>query len=76
MKKIMLVCNEGMSTGVLTEKMKKVAAENNLEVDIRAVAEAGVEREWEDSDVILLGPQIGYLEDNIRLRQTNYDKIS
>lgn len=66
MKKIMLVCNEGMSTGVLTQKMKGVADENNIEVDIRAVPEAGVEREWRNSDVILLGPQIGYLEDNIK----------
>lgn len=66
MKKIMLVCNEGMSTGVLTQKMQMVAEEHNLEVDIRAVPEASVEREWRNSDVILLGPQIGYLEDNIK----------
>lgn len=67
MKKIMLVCNEGMSTGVLTERMKEVAKQHDLDVKIWAVPETTVEREWKDCDVILLGPQIGYLEDNIKL---------
>lgn len=65
MKKILLACNDGMSTGFLTNKMNEYAKQNGLEYEVRAISETALDREWEDSDVILLGPQVGYLKDSV-----------
>lgn len=66
MKKILLVCSAGMSTSFLVTKMKKAAQEKNLNVDIEAVAEAASKDYVGKADVVLLGPQIKYLEKKIQ----------
>ena len=64
MKKIMLVCSAGMSTSMLVSRMLKVADEKNIEVSIFAKAEAQAEEvlETEKIDLVLLGPQVKFLE--------------
>lgn len=65
---ILLCCNEGMSTSFLVNKMQKVAADNKLDVKIWAVAEPRVDTESDTADVVLLGPQLAFLEDKITER--------
>lgn len=65
MKKILLACNDGMSTGYLTNKMNEYIQANNLEYEVRAISETTLDREWQNSDCILLGPQIGYMKSAI-----------
>ena len=60
MKKITLVCASGMSTSLLVSKMKAAAQKMNVEVEIRATAESNFAEFEKDTDVVLLGPQIGY----------------
>ena len=61
MKKITLICGVGMSTSLLVSKMEEVAKNKGINVEIRATAE-GKFREYEnDTDILLLGPQVGYL---------------
>jgi len=64
MKNILLVCNQGMSTSFLVEKMKTVAKNENLAIHIWAVSDAELNDNWEQADIILLGPQVGYLKAN------------
>ncbi|MFP3720838.1 PTS sugar transporter subunit IIB [Niallia circulans] len=64
MKNILLVCNQGMSTSFLVEKMKQVAKEQSIEVNIWAVSDAELHENWEKADIVLLGPQVGYLKSN------------
>lgn len=66
MKKILLVCNAGMSTSMLVQKMKRVAAEKNVEVTIEAIPSTDLTECWESADVILLGPQIGFMKDSVK----------
>lgn len=68
MKKVLLVCNDGMSTGFLTNKMNDLVKAKGLDCQVRAISEMTLDREWEDSDCILLGPQIGYLKDSVETR--------
>jgi len=65
-KTIMLVCSAGMSTSLLVTKMKKVAEEKGLEIDIFAVSapEADANVEHKNIDVMLLGPQIRFMKDH------------
>jgi len=61
MKTIMLVCNAGMSTSLLVNKMKAAAAEiDNETFDIFATPLSGVKNEVEVKpvDIILVGPQV------------------
>lgn len=66
MYNILLVCSAGMSTSLLVTKMKQAAKEKELEVNIRAIAEADLKNNVDNSDVLLLGPQVRYLLSKVR----------
>ncbi|MCC3145755.1 PTS sugar transporter subunit IIB [Halanaerobium sp. Z-7514] len=59
---ILLVCNAGMSTSMLVEKMKEAAEKREMEISIQAEAVGKFKDVVEDYDVVLLGPQIKYKE--------------
>lgn len=61
MKRITLVCGAGMSTSLLVTKMQAAATKLGEEVTIRAIAESKFKEYENDTDVLLLGPQVGYL---------------
>lgn len=71
MVKILLVCSAGMSTSFLVEKMKESAKNKGLEVEINAVAEASTPDYVGNIDVLLLGPQVKYLESLMKSRFTD-----
>ncbi len=58
MKKIVLVCAGGMSTGVLVNNMKKAAQEKGEAVAIDAFSIESVTTAAKDADCVLLGPQV------------------
>lgn len=64
--KIVLVCFAGMSTSLLVNKMKKVAAERGLQVEIEAVSTADMRDSIGDAHVVLLGPQARYMLEELR----------
>lgn len=70
MVKVMLVCNMGMSTSMLVTKMQESADRRGIDARIWAVPEAKAAVEGADADVVLLGPQIRYLEDRIAAQVT------
>lgn len=66
MKKILLVCNAGMSTSMLVKKMQEAAKEMRIEASIEAKSLADAKNEIAEADIILLGPQIRYELDNVK----------
>ena len=60
MKHILLVCNAGMSTSMLVNKMKEEAKKQNLEVEIEAKSLTEAKKDLSGVDCILIGPQIRY----------------
>ncbi|WP_160677206.1 PTS sugar transporter subunit IIB [Clostridium sp. C8-1-8] len=66
MKYITLVCAAGMSTSILMGKMQESAKKKGIEAKIIAMSESKFEEYEEPTEVLLLGPQISYLEDEIR----------
>ena len=64
--KIILVCSAGMSTSMLVKKMRDSAEARNLDVEISAVAESQLKNNLENLDVVLIGPQVRYLEKKIK----------
>jgi PTS system cellobiose-specific IIB component len=61
MKRITLVCGAGMSTSLLVVKMNDAAKKLGVEAKIIAVAEAELKHHINDTDVLLLGPQVRFL---------------
>ena len=66
MTKVMFVCSAGMSTSLLVEKVKKEATAAGVELDIYAVSEAEAKKDLKQAEVLLLGPQVRYLESTFR----------
>ena len=63
---ITLICAAGMSTSMLMAKMQRSAEKDNIDAKIIAMPEAKFENYKEPTDILLLGPQIAYLEDDVR----------
>ncbi|WP_056979678.1 PTS sugar transporter subunit IIB [Companilactobacillus nodensis] len=63
-KTIMLCCAAGMSTSLLVSKMQKAAEANGINAEIFATsaADADAKLDEKNPDVLMLGPQVRYLE--------------
>ncbi|MFV0556946.1 MAG: PTS sugar transporter subunit IIB [Lactovum sp.] len=57
---ILLVCNAGMSTSLLVEKVEKAGADKGIEVSIEARPVDDLAAHVEGLDVVLLGPQVRF----------------
>ncbi|WP_315068012.1 PTS sugar transporter subunit IIB [uncultured Clostridium sp.] len=66
MRYITLVCAAGMSTSILMARMQESAKKQGIEAKIIAMSEAKFEEYEEPTEVLLLGPQIEYLADEIK----------
>ena len=58
--KILLVCNAGMSTGIMKMKLEQEAKARGLEASVDATPNG------EETSIILLGPQIRFALDDIK----------
>ena len=67
-KKILLSCAGGFSTSLLVNKMKEAAKEEGKSYEIQAVSAAQVKDiiDQNPPDCILIGPQIKYLENELK----------
>ncbi len=68
---ILLVCCAGMSTSLLVKKMQDAASAKGVEAAIWAVGDAESLEEVKKADIILLGPQVRYLEKKMNERVNN-----
>lgn len=68
-KKIMLACAAGMSTSLMVQKIEEAAQAAGKDYEVFAKSTADVERELNAEripDVVLLGPQVSYLKNEIK----------
>lgn len=63
--KIILVCNAGMSTGIMQVKLEECTKKENMDVEIEAIPISEIESNTEDVGVVLLGPQVRFAKDDI-----------
>lgn len=67
MKRILLVCNAGMSTSLLVQKMQASAKERGIDVEIEAKSVTEAKKDLSSVNVVLVGPQIRYELNNIKV---------
>ena len=66
MKKILLCCAGGMSTSILANRMEKEAEMSFFESKIWAVSVSSLEKHIKEGvDVVLIGPQIRYMSNEV-----------
>mgnify|MGYP000391280276 CR=1 FL=1 len=58
MKKIILLCSNGMSTSMMVAKMKEAAKKIGYDCTIAAYALSAASEVTADADCILIGPQV------------------
>lgn len=58
---ILLCCSAGMSTSLLVTKMEKSAQTQGIECKIWAVGSGEVKNHIDNADVLLLGPQVRFM---------------
>lgn len=63
---ILLCCSAGMSTSLLVTKMEKYVAEQGINATIWAVGSTEIRNEIEKADVLLLGPQVRYMLNDMK----------
>ncbi|MDR0485041.1 MAG: PTS sugar transporter subunit IIB [Alphaproteobacteria bacterium] len=66
MKKLYLFCSAGMSSSIIAKKMQTVATEKKLDVEVSYFPEAKMNEKAKEADIILLSPQVKYLEKEVR----------
>jgi cellobiose PTS system EIIB component len=64
---IILVCAGGVSTSILMKKMEIYAKEQGVKVNVTAKGICEYQDDIENSDLMLLGPQISYKREEIEL---------
>ena len=68
-KTIMLACAAGMSTSMLVERMQDAAKAEGKDYEIFAKSTSDIDAELASDhkpDVLLLGPQVGYLKNDVK----------
>lgn len=66
MKRITLVCAAGMSTSLMVSKMNLAALNLGESVKIQAVPESDFGKYADETDILLLGPQVSYTLDKMK----------
>ncbi|MHC5228047.1 PTS sugar transporter subunit IIB [Enterococcus sp. LJL99] len=66
--RIMLACAGGFSTSMLVERMKEAAKSKGIDVTIDATAEGKLDKIIDHVDIVLLGPQVGHMEDSLKAK--------
>ncbi|MCI1859542.1 MAG: PTS sugar transporter subunit IIB [Sporolactobacillus sp.] len=72
MRKIVLLCQNGMSTSILARKMEKAAAEMGYSCVITAFPVLDIDNIIEQPDLILLGPQIRFQKKKLQSLYPQY----
>lgn len=66
MRNIVLLCAQGMSTGMLMNKMRQAASKQGYECTVEAYAVSQAKAVADTADCILIGPQVRYELDNVK----------
>lgn len=64
-KNVLLVCGSGASSGFMAANMRRAASEKGLDIEIIARSESEIENYIEDIEVLMVGPHLAYILDEV-----------
>lgn len=62
---VLLVCGSGASSGFMAANMRKAASAMGVDADIKARSESEIENYIDEIDVLMVGPHLAYILDEI-----------
>ncbi len=71
--KVLLVCGSGASSGFMAANMRKAASAEGLDISIMAKSESEIENYIDEIDVLMVGPHLAYILDDIEEYTEGYD---
>lgn len=63
---ILLICGGGASSGFMAANMRKAAKKKGVSYVISARSESELSDHLETTDILLIGPHLSYMEDEIK----------
>ncbi|SHO50012.1 PTS sugar transporter subunit IIB [Anaerocolumna xylanovorans] len=73
MKKVLLVCGTGASSGFMAKNIRKAAKEKGKEVDVKARSDSELDEYIEEIDLLLVGPHLKYMLDDLKKEAKPYN---
>ncbi len=70
---VLLVCGSGASSGFMAANMRKEAKKLGYELDIKARSESEIDDYVDEIDVLMVGPHLAYIIDDIGKYTEGYD---
>ena len=71
--KILLVCGSGASTGFMAANMRTAAKKAGIVAEIIARSEAEIDSYVDEIDVLMVGPHLAYLMEDVEEITNGYD---
>lgn len=65
MMRILIVCGAGASSGFIAQRMRKAAKAKGIDARVDARSEAELEENLDSADVLLVGPHLKYMIDEV-----------
>jgi len=72
-KNILLVCGGGASSGFMAQNIRKAAKKRNMELNVMARSESEVDDYVNEIDVLLIGPHLKYMEEDLKSKVEPYN---
>jgi PTS system cellobiose-specific IIB component len=66
LKKILIICGSGASSGFIAQNIRKAAKSKGLEISVKAVSDTELEDYLPDYDLVLVGPHLKHRMVEIR----------
>lgn len=63
--RVLLVCGSGASSGFMASNIRKAATNRGLEMSIKARGESEIENYIDEIDVLMVGPHLAYILDEV-----------
>ncbi|MED1143858.1 PTS sugar transporter subunit IIB [Bacillus paralicheniformis] len=77
MTQVLLICGAGASSGFMANAIRKASKKRGLEMSVQARSESQLSEYLNEIDVLLIGPHLKYMEDEIKERVKEYQiKVS
>lgn len=73
MKNVLLVCGTGASSGFMAKNIRQAAKARGLDISFKARSDSEVEEYIEEIDLLLVGPHLKYMLNDLEIIAEPYD---
>lgn len=71
MKEVLLICGSGASSGFMAAAIRKAVKKQKLDYHVIARSESQLQEYIDKTDVLLIGPHLSYIKEEITEQNTN-----